>query len=169
MSQLAQTNPWILALIALLLGALAGVLLTLAVERRKSGGRTVEDVQRELDDYKEEVGKHFATTSELFRDMTEKYRDVYNHLAAGSQQLCEDSMDHPLLEFTEARAVSAGPESNDEQPAAKSRTEDQTAAEAETPVTDKPEAHKPGAHKSGTKNPEAKTPEKKPAEETVGA
>ncbi len=107
MSEFAANNPWILVLISVLLGALAGVLLTLLFERRKSGGRSVEELEREMNEYKEEVGQHFATTSELFRDMTEKYRDVYNHLASGSQSLCEDSMELARLEFTEAKRVDA--------------------------------------------------------------
>ncbi len=107
MTEFASNNPWVLALLALLLGLLLGVIGAQLFERRKSGGRTVDDVQREMDDYKEEVGNHFATTSELFRDMTEKYRDVYNHLAAGSQVLCEDSMEHARLEFAQTKSVEA--------------------------------------------------------------
>ena len=130
MSEFAANNPWILALIGLLLGALIGMLLTLLFERRKSGGRTVEEMQREMDDYKEEVGNHFATTSELFQDMTEKYRDVYNHLASGSQNLCEDSMGHARLEFAEAKPVTA--DDSDKNPADSAETvntDDQMAAE----------------------------------------
>ncbi len=107
MTEFASNNPWVLALLGLVLGLLLGVVGTQLFERRKTGGRTVDDVQREMDDYKEEVGSHFATTSELFRDMTEKYRDVYNHLAAGSQTLCEDSMEHARLEFAQTRSVEA--------------------------------------------------------------
>ncbi len=107
MSDFAASNPWILVLISVLFGGLIGMLMTLMFERRKSGGRSIEELEQEMEDYKEEVGKHFATTSELFRDMTEKYRDVYNHLAAGSQTLCEDSMELARLEFTEAKHVDA--------------------------------------------------------------
>ncbi len=112
MTEFATNNPWVLAFIGLLLGLALGVVGAQLFERRKSGGRTVEDLQQEMDDYKEEVGKHFATTSELFRDMTEKYRDVYNHLAAGSQTLCEDSMEHARLEFTQTKSVEATEEKN---------------------------------------------------------
>lgn len=138
MSQFATTNPWILALIALLFGAMIGMLLTLLFERRKSGGRTVEDLQREMDDYKEEVGKHFATTSELFRDMTEKYRDVYNHLASGSQHLCEDAMEHARLEFAEAKPIEAASDgdtgdtgANEPKSGVEAAPDDTTGAQAE--------------------------------------
>lgn len=105
MTEFASNNPWLLLGIGVLAGMLLGGLLVALLERKKSGGRSVEELQQELDDYKEEVGKHFATTSELFRDMTEKYRDVYNHLATGSQELCEDAMDHARLEFTQAKKI----------------------------------------------------------------
>ncbi len=133
MTEFATNNPWVLALIALLLGLFLGVIGTQLFERRKTGGRTVDDVQSELDDYKEEVGKHFATTSELFRDMTEKYRDVYNHLATGSQALCEDSMEHARLEFTQNRSVEARDD------VAETRSESDEVDETKVPEPDTPE------------------------------
>lgn len=107
MSELGANNPVLLLVIGVLIGALLGAFFYHLFDRSKSGGRTVDDVQREMDDYKEEVGKHFAVTSELFKDMTEKYRDVYNHLASGSQALCEDAMDSARLEFTAANTLAA--------------------------------------------------------------
>ncbi|MEM7082193.1 MAG: DUF1043 family protein [Pseudomonadota bacterium] len=100
------TNIWVVALISVLLGVGLGVLIA-RVFARDSGGRTAADVQAELDQYKEEVGQHFTTTSELFRDLTEKYRDVYNHLASGAQSLGEDAMDQTRIEFTPSNAVTA--------------------------------------------------------------
>jgi uncharacterized membrane-anchored protein YhcB (DUF1043 family) len=32
--------------------------------------------------------------------MTDSYRDVYEHLAAGSEKLCRDPVDAPSLDFT---------------------------------------------------------------------
>ena len=47
-----------------------------------------------FDGYKEEVGRHFARTSELVHGLTLQYRAVYDHLAEGARSLCPD---HPLL------------------------------------------------------------------------
>jgi uncharacterized membrane-anchored protein YhcB (DUF1043 family) len=47
-----------------------------------------------FDGYKEEVGQHFARTSELVHGLTLQYRAVYDHLADGARSLCPD---HPLL------------------------------------------------------------------------
>lgn len=47
-----------------------------------------------FDGYKQEVGQHFARTSELVHGLTLQYRAVYEHLAEGARSLCPD---HPLL------------------------------------------------------------------------
>ncbi|MDH3518842.1 MAG: DUF1043 family protein [Myxococcales bacterium] len=38
--------------------------------------------------YRGRVADHFAGTSELLRDLTQRYRGVYAHLAAGAEALC---------------------------------------------------------------------------------
>jgi len=61
--------------------------------------REVERLQGELDGYREQVTGHFRKTSELIDKMTESYRDVYEHLAESSQQLCETPFQSPRLEM----------------------------------------------------------------------
>ena len=47
-------------------------------------------VQSELDGYRQEVVDHFDRTSEMLRDLTVKYRNVYDHLADGAKLLCPE-------------------------------------------------------------------------------
>jgi len=106
MEQFAVAHPWVALGIALIIGLLAGSGMMTLLHRKQAGGKSVADLQKEMDDYREQVSGHFATTSDLFKDMTEKYRDVYNHLASGSQDLCEDPMAHARIEFTENESLS---------------------------------------------------------------
>lgn len=59
----------------------------------------LETLQQQFDDYREQVGEHFLRTSELVGKMTDSYRDVYEHLAGGSQALCRDPVSTPRLDI----------------------------------------------------------------------
>ena len=47
-----------------------------------------EAVQAELDDYRKRVSEHFGETATRFHDLGRQYRELYEHMAAGSQDLC---------------------------------------------------------------------------------
>ncbi len=85
-----QNNIWILTLVALAVGVLIGYLLG----RVKGGSQSLveerDQVRNELESYKEQVTSHFAATAELVNGLTEQYRRVHQHLAAGAQTLCND-------------------------------------------------------------------------------
>lgn len=62
----------------------------------KHDGR-IKELEAELkaaqdsnNEYRGKVSQHFATTAELFEDMTERYRAVYKHMANSAQALCEE-------------------------------------------------------------------------------
>ena len=48
----------------------------------------LEAVQAELDDYRKRVSEHFGETATRFHDLGRQYRELYEHMAAGSQDLC---------------------------------------------------------------------------------
>jgi len=47
--------------------------------------------------YKDNVSEHFSLTADLVQHMTESYRDVYQHLASGAQDLCSNEVASKLL------------------------------------------------------------------------
>lgn len=55
-----------------------------------------DDSSRELRRYREQVNGHFETTAQLFNDVTASYRNLYEHLADGSERL-GGGPDSPLL------------------------------------------------------------------------
>jgi len=103
---------WLVAI-----GSLAlGVILGLVIASRYSSGpvrvrelenqiRSLKDNQRE---YKDSVSDHFSLTAELIQQMTESYRDVYQHLASGAQDLCSAEVANKLLPADSDAVFDAG-------------------------------------------------------------
>lgn len=71
---------------------------------------TLNTLEGEFDSYRKQVGEHFLQTSKLVDKMTSSYRDVYEHLAKGSEELCQDPVTTPRLEFPEAPDARLSPE-----------------------------------------------------------
>ncbi|HDZ10440.1 YhcB family protein [Pseudohongiella sp.] len=97
---------WLTGIVCLAVGLVAGVLIA----KRFNGSNSakvseletrVQELQRHHAQYRDDVSTHFNTTAELVQQMTESYRDVYQHLAGGAQDLCTDDVASKLLPATE--------------------------------------------------------------------
>lgn len=53
----------------------------------------LEQAHQDMDDYRGEVSEHFGKTAELFNQLTNDYRSVYEHLAQSSEKLCGDQVE----------------------------------------------------------------------------
>lgn len=53
--------------------------------------------------FRREVDAHFVQTSELFQDLTERHRSMYEHLAQGAQALCSEELLAQRLAVVERR------------------------------------------------------------------
>ena len=75
-------------------GVAAGLALGRAGSRARAQIRELElqlrETQEEQAAYRDQVAKHFAGTSDLFRDLTHQYTTLYAHLAEGARDLCPD-------------------------------------------------------------------------------
>lgn len=85
---------WIIGSLSFTIGLLLGCLFAYLFIGRRNRSR---ELQAELDelndmfcDYRGQVTRHFMHTSELVQEMTQSYRAVYEHLAAGAQHLCSE-------------------------------------------------------------------------------
>ena len=96
------TSVWQIGIIALLAGAMIGVLayrlLSPSVKQADQIKSERDSARKELDDYKASVNQHFDKTSELVNDLTQNYVKVYQHLAEGAQSLGESKNFNNLLE-----------------------------------------------------------------------
>lgn len=125
---------WAIGLIGfafgLALGSGIGFLLRGGRRRVQELEEELAALERQFNDYRQQVARHFRTTSELVQKMTDSYRDVYEHLASSSQTLCQTELHHPNLDFTRQPVL----DTDTQQPAGTHH--DQEFADAETDPPD---------------------------------
>lgn len=92
---------WLTGIACLAVGIAIGYLLAGRVNNNpaKIGEleQKLQDLQRSHSRYRDEVSEHFSTTAELVQQMTDSYKDVYQHLASGAQDLCSGEVASKLL------------------------------------------------------------------------
>jgi len=91
---------WAIGLISFVIGVGVGFLMRGNRRRVHELEEELATVERQFNDYRLQVTRHFRTTSELVQKMTDSYREVYEHLAGGSQALCQTELGNASLEFT---------------------------------------------------------------------
>lgn len=74
--------------VVFLFGLVVGVIAMLLVNKLRSGSASPASIKQEYEDYQAEVERHFEETSKKFKDMTEQYQDLYQHLSVGATSLC---------------------------------------------------------------------------------
>lgn len=61
------------------------------------------DLQNRHENYQQDVRSHFDHSAQLANEMTQRYRDLHEHLRAGAQVLCDDPKrsrdDNPAHQF----------------------------------------------------------------------
>src|SRR5262245_56005539 len=88
-------HPTVVLLLTFAFGVVVGALATSWLGRR--GDRSAEEraaqlevelaeTRSELEAQGERISGHFARTSDLFRELTERYTQLYAHLADGARQ-----------------------------------------------------------------------------------
>jgi len=84
---------WWLPLTTLLIGVIGGFFIARGSDsnRRKAADlqQQLDLVNTELSDYRNRVTRHFARTAELVDALAANSREIYKHLAAGSENLCD--------------------------------------------------------------------------------
>ncbi len=92
---------WLTAIACLAAGIVIGVVFSSRLNSSASRVQELENQIRDLTDnhltYKDNVSDHFSMTADLVQHMTESYREVYQHLASGAQDLCSNEVAGKLL------------------------------------------------------------------------
>jgi uncharacterized membrane-anchored protein YhcB (DUF1043 family) len=99
---------WLIAIGALAIGSVIGVAVSGRLgntnpARINELETQLEAAEQKHDAYRDSVSDHFNTTAELVHQMTESYRDVYQHLAHGAQELCTKEVAGKMLPAGEDR------------------------------------------------------------------
>jgi uncharacterized membrane-anchored protein YhcB (DUF1043 family) len=169
----ASSTVWIIAVVALIVGALIGYLMG------RSGGNDsrqldlieqLDETQRELADYKEKVTAHFEETANLVSTLTDSYKAVHQHLAKSSVELCSNEQASRTLEAAmQPRLSDSSAEA--EPAAADSQNAGQDAAVAAAPLDyapKKPDEEGTLSEAFGLKEGEKKEAIKDPADYAEG-
>jgi len=92
-AQYSQTIVIIVGAALFVVGLGLGMLLG---RRSSPGAKRLRDLELKLDQvmqakqtYEDEVVDHFTDTAKLLNNLTERYRDIHNHLAKGANELCQ--------------------------------------------------------------------------------
>jgi len=88
------------------IGMLVAYFLLPGTKRAKELQRDLEKVTAEFAQYRSRVTEHFSTTSDLFQDLTSRYRGLYDHLALGARDLCKEASNAPRLTFPDVGLLS---------------------------------------------------------------
>lgn len=70
---------------ALLVGLMVGMMIG-----RRSPGAEAKKAEKELASYKAAVSEHFGKTADLVDNLTNSYRDVFEHLGASAHELLSE-------------------------------------------------------------------------------
>ncbi len=98
---------WLIGLIGFTIGLIAGAiaykLLKSDEAKVKALEEQLEKLQGEFEGYKDNVHSHFNSSAQLLTTLTESYREVYRHMAAGAQALCPEYISDQLSHSAKAQ------------------------------------------------------------------
>lgn len=125
-----------IALLSLgLLAAGAAIGFYLARLGQSAEQAKLDEVESEFDAYREQVTEHFAETASRFTAIGQQYRELYDHLATGSEALCLTDKIEGKLPFPPAEAAQiAADEPREEVELSASDAEPLAAAADEAPA-----------------------------------
>jgi hypothetical protein len=95
-------------LLGIVFGIIMGVGLTLLAKQFYSGadGKRIKELEELNAQYQQQVDGHFTKSSVLLKGLTEQYRELYRHMAAGAGELCSDEAKSKQLELAELTLLS---------------------------------------------------------------
>jgi len=79
---------WLIA--GLMIGAAAGAAVMWLMNQKRDSGESVENIRRENAQFREEVSEHFVETARLINQLTDSYKEVFDHLSQGAEKLVDD-------------------------------------------------------------------------------
>lgn len=92
----------LLPILYFIIGFVVGIAATLLFNKARTGTASAHKLKKEMEDYQGQVEQHFEQTSKKFKDMTEQYQDLYQHLSVGATTLCRPDNIAPGLSDSSA-------------------------------------------------------------------
>ncbi len=80
------------------IGLVVGGLFMYFATKNKSSKQSVKDVEEKLENYQQEVEGHFAKTADLIDNLTDSYKEVFEHLSESAEKLLtEEQIQNQLV------------------------------------------------------------------------
>lgn len=143
---------WTISIVTFIIGSLLGYFICRIQLNGGSGSNEQqaknEQLQTELNQYKQDVEQHFSGSAELLNKMATDYSKIYQHMAQSQQTLLPDSEPaiSPLfIEDKEPLATSQEAQDS-ESPAEVPTAQDVAADEEEPTATHQPNDYVDGSH-----------------------
>lgn len=76
--------------IGLVAGGTIGALATWWISRARGGAVSVMQLKKENDKFRDEVTEHFVETARLINQMSDSYKQVFDHLSGGAEKLVDN-------------------------------------------------------------------------------
>ena len=91
-----------------IVGLLAGLGIGFWIGRLQDTGASekVGELESELEAYRSKVTEHFSTSAQHFQAIGQQYRELYEHMATGSKELCKPGAEDGLA-FPQPASVAA--------------------------------------------------------------
>ena len=83
-----DSSIWLI--IGLIAGGVIGGVATWSISRARGGAVSIMKLKQENDKYRNEVTEHFVETARLINQMTDSYKQVFDHLSRGAETLVDD-------------------------------------------------------------------------------
>ena len=123
-------------------GLIVGVILTLLINKIRSGSASPTAIKREMEDYQGKVEEHFDESSKKFKQITDQYADLYKHLSVGATTLCRPekispglmSDQNPLLEKIDSEKQTDTQETLESNPTEPAETKTNPDAETDAKI-----------------------------------
>lgn len=98
-------ETWVWLIIGLVVGIGVGAVGALMVRKNTGSQRSIADLKKENEQFREEVSGHFVETARLINRMTDSYKDVFDHLSRGAETLVDDKSLRERMPLVSGREV----------------------------------------------------------------
>ena len=92
-------------LVAGLVGLVIGGVFMYVSLRKKAPNQSVKAVEQQLHQYQQDVEAHFAKTADLIDNLTNSYKEVFEHLSDSAENLLTEEQIKNQLQNRKSREV----------------------------------------------------------------
>lgn len=81
-----------------IVGLVIGGVFMYFAQKNKTTGKSVKAVEEQLENYQQDVESHFAKTADLIDNLTNSYKEVFEHLSDSAENLLtEEQIKNQLI------------------------------------------------------------------------